>query len=244
MHAGFIMLRSFWETANPAFSHISYKGHLGSEDALKKKWQREWLHHYNGTLGGATVVEYGIGGGLLGKHLFEDYGIARYIGIDISDRQVANATRRLAGYNARIERVDALSASIVSNETPTLVVSQAVIQHFESLSYFQAFARQLSLIKAPRVMLQTRLGETRDNQLGETRANPKFNLKDVQFALLLSTSTLLESLPDYKLVWNSTHPAHKSSYAFYGLELLPRPLPTSLVNERFHSDPSNPVLSR
>ena len=165
-------------------------------------------------------------------------------GIDISDRQVANATRRLAGYNARIERVDALSASIVSNETPTLVVSQAVIQHFESLSYFQAFARQLSLIKAPRVMLQTRLGETRDNQLGETRANQKFNLKDVQFALLLSTSTLLESLPDYKLVWNSTHPAHKSSYAFYGLELLPRPLPTSLVNERFHSDPSNPVLSR
>lgn len=217
------MLRSFWERANPTFSHISYEGYLGSEDALKKKWQREWLHHYNGTLGGATVVEYGIGGGLLGKHLFEDYGIARYIGIDISGRQVANATHRLAGYNARFERVDALSASIVSNETPTLVVSQAVIQHFESLSYFQAFARQLSLIKAPRVMLQTRLGETRANLRASSGSAQKFNWKDVQFALLLSTRTLLESLPDYKLVWNSTHPASgTSSYAFYGLELLPR----------------------
>ena len=118
-----IMLRSFWETADPTFSHISYKGYLGSEDTLKNKWQREWLHHYNGTLRGATVVEY---------------GIARYIGIDISNRQVANARQRLAGYNARFERVDALSASIVSNETPTLVVSQAVIQHFESVKYFKA----------------------------------------------------------------------------------------------------------
>ena len=118
-----IMLRSFWETADPTFSHISYKGYLGSEDTLKNKWQREWLHHYNGTLRGATVV---------------DYGIARYIGIDISNRQVANARQRLAGYNARFERVDALSASIVSNETPTLVVSQAVIQHFESVKYFKA----------------------------------------------------------------------------------------------------------
>ena len=132
------MLRSFWETADPTFSHISYTGHLGSEDKLKNKWQREWLHHYNGTLRGATVVEYGIGGGLLGTHLFEDYGIARYIGIDISNRQVAKARQRLAGYNARFERVDALSASIVSNETPTLVVSQAVIQHFESVKYFKA----------------------------------------------------------------------------------------------------------
>ena len=211
------MLRSFWETADTSFSHINYKGYLGSEDKLKKGWQREWLHHYNGTLGGATVVEYGIGGGLLGKQLFEDYGIARYIGIDISDRQVANARDRLAGYNVRFERVDALSASIVSNETPTLVVSQAVIQHFESLSYFKAFARELSLIKAPRVMLQTRLGKTHENK---RVSSGSAKMRDVQFALHLSTRTLLASLPDYKMVWNSTRRAYASSYVFYGLELL------------------------
>jgi len=211
------MLRSFWETADPTFSHISYNKWLGSEDLLKSKWQREWLHHYNGTLGGATVVEYGIGGGLLGKHLFEDYGIARYIGIDISDRQVANARQRLAGYNARFERVDALDAAIVSDETPTLVVSQAVIQHFSSVSYFQAFARQLSLIKAPRLMLQTRLGNTRANQ---QLSSGSAKLGNVQFALHLSTRTLLASLPAYRMVWNSTHPAYASSYAFYGLELV------------------------
>ena len=219
LNSTFIMLRSFWETADPTFSHISYNNYLGSEDLLKSEWQREWLHHYNSTLGGATVVEYGIGGGLLGTHLFEDYGIARYIGIDISDRHVANARQRLAGYNARFERVDALDASIVSNETPTLVVSQAVIQHFSSVSYFQAFARQLSLIKAPRLMLQTRLGNTRDNQrVSSGRANNSQG--DVQFALHLSTRTLLASLPAHRMVWNSTRPAYASSYAFYGLELV------------------------
>ena len=72
-------------------------------------------------------------------------------------------------------------------------------------------------------MLQTRLGETRGKAglADDARLSGSASKGDIQFALHLTTRTLLASLPDYKMVWNSTHPAYNASnYAFYGLELL------------------------
>ena len=46
---------------------------------------------------GATVAEYGIGGGLLGQYLLTSHNISRYLGIDIAERQLRAARRRLEG---------------------------------------------------------------------------------------------------------------------------------------------------
>ena len=208
------MLRDFWNNVDTKFSHINYSGHLGSEYKLKASWQKQWLWRYNGTLKDAVVVEYGIGGGLLGEHLFDDYKIQRYIGIDISERQLAAAAVRLRGRNFRLERVDRLDASIVLNESVTFFVCQAVIQHFESLDYFYGFAREVERIRAPRMMIQTRDG-------GPTsRSDPRAlrsaaTMTQVQFATHLSTNDVLARLPSYRKEWDYFQPGNH--YHFYSM---------------------------
>ena len=204
-------MQAFWNTVDPTFAHISYQKWLSSPENLTRSWERGWLHRFTG-IEGHSVVEYGIGGGLLAEHLFSTRNISRYTGIDISQRQINESRRRLRGLNVKLIRADALDAKLV-REPVDLFVSQAVIQHFESMLYFQNFLKQVELIKPTRIMLQTRHATTVQERgkepprktmqwLTSKRGPP--TVEQVQFSLSLPTSAFVKFLPSYQLKWQST----------------------------------------
>ena len=91
-------LARFWEAAPPVFSHINYGSFLGGEAKTKRLWQQRWLNRFctQNACVGAQIVEYGIGGGLLGEVLLGEYNASHYAGIDISARSRNLTAIRLA----------------------------------------------------------------------------------------------------------------------------------------------------
>ena len=88
-------LANFWDTVNENYAHIRYGGHLESTSKVVRGWQKGWLHRLPSSV--RTVAEYGIGAGLLGQVMLQNYSIAHYVGIDISRRQLGAASKRLEG---------------------------------------------------------------------------------------------------------------------------------------------------
>jgi hypothetical protein len=155
-------LRAFWEDANPTFAHIDYSGHLGSPEKLMSQWKAKWITRVAPYLRGARVVEYGIGAALLGQVLLGEYNVSHYTGLDISDRQLGQARERLSARFApsrfTLLRVDELpDLTTLGSPPPTFFISQAVIQHFPSMAYYERFAARINA--APSIthaMLQIR----------------------------------------------------------------------------------------
>lgn len=63
-------------------------------------WMGRWLQRWSadpqpGWLHGKRVGEYGVGGGLLGQMLCEQFGTSHYVAFDIAERQLAEAEKRL-----------------------------------------------------------------------------------------------------------------------------------------------------
>ena len=86
-------MRGWWNRADQTFSHIKYDRWLSSPNRLVRDWNSTWLHKLPATPG--RVVEYGIGAGLLGETLLTQRGASHYTGLDISDRQLIHAEKRL-----------------------------------------------------------------------------------------------------------------------------------------------------
>ena len=230
-------LAKFWNTVDGTFAHINYSKWLSSPENLTKAWEKQWLFRFN-DLKGQSVVEYGIGGGLLAQHLFNARNISRYTGIDLSQRQINESRRRLRGLNVRLIRADALDARMIRGQVD-LFVSQAVVQHFESMSYFQNFLKQVELIKPTRVMLQTRHASTvqergkeppRKSMQWLTSKPGLPSVDQVQFSLSLPTSAFVKLLPSYQLKWQSpVNPGNR--YVFHDFQLNPtQGLPELLAN--------------
>jgi hypothetical protein len=68
-------LREYLDTADEAFSHIKYAAHLVSEERVMQTWQAAWLDRILCSTSIRTVAEYGIGGGLLGQLLLQNYSV-------------------------------------------------------------------------------------------------------------------------------------------------------------------------
>ena len=125
-------MRGWWNRADQTFSHIKYDRWLWSPDRLVRDWNATWLHRLPAAPG--HVVEYGIGAGLLGETLLTQRGASYYTGLDVSDRQLSHAEKRLTACcvsRFSLARVDALDATHLRNAQT--FVSQAVIQHFPSV---------------------------------------------------------------------------------------------------------------
>ena len=199
-------LQTFWERADKTYAHIEYGGHLGSEAKLILFWQQRWLNRFPSNV--RTVAEYGIGAGLLGQVLLQNYSIVHYIGIDISLRQLRAASQRLQSccmhkYTLLHTEDQALGEKLLQPFHIDLFVSQAVIQHFPSDTYLQSFLAVLSRSNIRYLMLQTREGGKRGDD-------------DVTRAQITTRKFLVAHLPKYTIV--SRSPRFVNGYVFYWFE--------------------------
>jgi predicted TPR repeat methyltransferase len=189
---------------------------LENEDHLVKIWNDTWLTRFNFT--GARLMEYGIGAGLLGKELFRHYRIHSYVGVDISQKSLDASREKLKDWTTQVEFV--LTPQRFSAYQPSMFVSQAVIQHFPSLAYFDEFLANVHSSGALDLMLQVRFSnETVDGELNKARRTSDMTMDDVQFALLTNADYMEPRLPRYDLLWQVRTPAWNSEYLFTGWRL-------------------------
>lgn len=221
-------LRAFWDGADPGYAHIAYdKTYLGGEARLASAWTKAWLGRFAPWLVGARVVEYGIGGGLLGELLLRSYNVSHYTGLDISDRQLAHARARLGARwgpeRFALLRVDELPdlSALDAGPPSTVLISQAVIQHFPSVAYFGRFAARIKACASlSHAMLQVRRRDDRSARVrreGDAYAQGT----DVSNALTFKEGELLSDFmaPQLALSWE-TAGGFTNGYRFYAFTRL------------------------
>ncbi len=158
--------KKFWNTCDETFAHLEMKGHLKSESNERRRWHNNFLRYYH--LRGAKVADYGIGGGYLGKFLFEKYGIDSYFGIDISERSLDVARRTLGAKKNLSFRLAPISFKDLGVDYFFCI---ACIQHFPDQNYLDEFLRNLNDSEISFLTLQIRY----NTETKFTPDNPKMS---------------------------------------------------------------------
>lgn len=153
-----------------------------------------------------VVCEYGIGGAYLGVFLFENYGLKRYIGVDIAERSIEKATENLQKYNnKKLMLTDEFYKGL--DEHVDIFVSQATIQHFPDEEYLINFLKTIKKHGFQTVMLQIA------HCKGTIFSNKAYDKeRNVVRACRTNKDYILRVLDNYSLT--KEHHLKKSDYCF------------------------------
>lgn len=196
-------LIEFWDNCDPVFSHIDISGYLNNPSALAKSWENNFIKEYD--FSNKTVIDYGIGGGFLGLHLFKFKGIKKYIGFDISERQLNEASKNLEGFTIELHNV--MNRKQFKSYPADIFISQAVIQHFPDEAYLINFLTDINKSGINDVMLQIRYND-------KTVFNENYDkTEDVRLACQTNSDYLLNYLTNYSLI-KSKKLNNNSNYEF------------------------------
>ena len=213
-------LASWWSTvANPTYAHVQYNHWLGSEQRLVSSWHKDWLLAFSQrhTLSGKRLLDYGIGGGLLGKVLLDSpHQIAHYVGIDISERSLDAARKRLTHAGFLPSQFTLLYAPQAFSElwpVPDVLISQAVIQHFPSRAYADAFFGSVEASAIPLLLLQIELASPPicDLQVATDAASfvrgaqsRRIYALNATAACQLDEAYLIAAMPSFMVTWQGS----------------------------------------
>lgn len=179
----------FWENCNPNFSHIEISGHLKDFKTLTSSWENNFLNEYDFT--NKCIIDYGIGGGYLGLYLFQNKSLNKYIGFDISNRQLNQARKNLKGYNCEFynSNIDKKFNKYDAN----ILICQAVIQHFPNEEYLIDYLNNVNDSGVEDVMLQIRYSD-------DTKFNEGYdNMESVRLACQTNSDYILKRMVNYDL---------------------------------------------
>jgi SAM-dependent methyltransferase len=189
--------RSFWEQCDRAFAHLDIDDHLVSEENLYQSWKRNFIKFFDWN--NKSVVDYGIGGGYLGKMLLSEFGIRAYTGIDISERSLAQARENLRDHVGKTSFC--LSPRNFADIGADIFVSLACIQHFPSEAYLVDFLENVNGSSIAELMLQIRCAD-----------QTVFNPNNPTFSCLTNYEYMARILVNYRLLYAS-YPA-KNNYQY------------------------------
>lgn len=187
-------IKKFWERCKHTFAHIEATGYLKDEATLFKGWDRDFLHKLLEFTELKSILDYGIGSALLAKHLHSKYGLEKYIGIDIADRQLAYARDRLKDMSLEYE-LHGTNYEFSGAKVDALI-SLAVIQHFPDLEYLDNFLNNINTSKIPFICLEIRF-----NTNTVCRDNNYKTIKEVANKCYTNAQYINVQLSNYKLSW-------------------------------------------
>jgi 2-polyprenyl-3-methyl-5-hydroxy-6-metoxy-1,4-benzoquinol methylase len=200
--------RKFWETSEPNISHIGNVKHR--IEKYTKDWSKLWFDLVL-PVQGKTIVDYGTGAGILGYIFLKDYGLEKYIGIDIAQRQLDAAKATCALWEHKTEFH--LLPYDLSQTNADMLICQAVMQHFFSPSVFEDFGKNVNDSGIPFLMLQWRNGPVKFNITSKKDIKKKAiraNTVDYKFVEAL--------LPNYEMTYLG-EPWLPSNYIYSTWEL-------------------------
>jgi SAM-dependent methyltransferase len=152
-----VQVKEFWENCDLNFAHNTLDGHLPGYEKLVKSWEKDFIKKID--FKNKVVLDYGLGGGYLGKYLFEKKKIESYYGVDISQRSIDKANEVLNAYkdNKKIMSTEFYYSEFTKNVD--IFICQACIQHFPSEKYLKNFLLNILKHKPKIIMLQIARGD-------------------------------------------------------------------------------------
>ena len=214
-------MQDFWETCHKNFSHIEISGHLKDYNTLTSAWEKQFVERMN--FEDAIVLDYGIGGGFLGKYLFENKKIKKYYGVDIAHRSLEVARKNLSsigefglpsgecsaipsGESFGLLHTDDFYSNF--NAEVDIIISQACIQHFVNEEYLKQFLKKINSLNAKYIMLQIAYGVNTTF----VKDNPYNSVQTIVRACYTNKSYILKYLTEYNLEYESQ--CEPSGYQF------------------------------
>lgn len=194
-------LKKFWEECDTDFAHITLGRTLNGYDNITKYWERSFISMIS--LENKSVIEYGIGGGYLGKYLLEDKNISKYTGIDISERSLQDANARLIDHKSKVQLMNTDLFYSKFNETADFFITQAVIQHFPNQKYLETFLEKVESLKCNELILQIRSNSETSFMNNTIKEEEYYKEHDIVYACLTNSDFICKKLKLYRLEYKS-----------------------------------------
>jgi SAM-dependent methyltransferase len=200
----------FWDEIDDVFAHRELTGYLISEEHIFQKRREDFLDLI--VWEDQVVLDYGCGGGFLGKQLFLEKNIKQYVGLDISYNSCLAATNTLQRFNKNrwyIGKTDSLREWMHYISYPAKIdifVSMAVIHHFPTPEYLNEFLETLNSMNINLILLAI-------------RADPKrtyFNVNNPGNSCFTNQQYISNKLTNYILNYESDiNPKDFGQYLIY-----------------------------
>jgi 2-polyprenyl-3-methyl-5-hydroxy-6-metoxy-1,4-benzoquinol methylase len=141
-------------TAHIDISHY----HKDGENKLFKIYEKQVLRQIK-KMKNITLLDYGCGGGWLGRYLLNHTAVKKYIGLDISKRSIDFAKDLLLPNKKVTLQEIALHAYNLKKYKANIIVALSVIHHFPTIDIVGEFLKQVNDSECDLFILQFREGE-------------------------------------------------------------------------------------
>jgi SAM-dependent methyltransferase len=200
---------SFWDSCKSTYAHLKNDHRVISKgNKLEETLHKIFLDCID--FKNKTVIDYGCGGGFLGKYLFEEKEIKKYIAYDISKRSLSFARKTIGNKNSEFILVE--DGFYFENNSADVFISLACIQHFPDKYFLDYFTKKVNESKCKFVVLQYRYND-------ETVFNSAYEYDDgdTRLACMLDENYFKDNLTNYKLVYDSEKQNGEYVYTIFEL---------------------------
>lgn len=107
------------------------------------------------------IIDYGCGGGWLGKFLLDNFNIKKYIGIDISNKSLKFARKNLKNYD-NVKLIKIKEWFDLKEYKADIFITLSCIQHFPTIEYLKKFFEMVNNSGCDELIIQYRLRHTNE----------------------------------------------------------------------------------
>lgn len=187
----------FWENCGLKYAHLIETSQRREDHFFNgyKELLFDYIDSINLELKNKTVIDYGCGGGFLGKYLFRKYQIKKYIGLDIAKRSLAIAENNLINCEEKEFHIVPVR---FSNFNADFLFSFSVFQHLPSKKSLKEILININNSGIKYIGLHYRHSE-------EIIFNNNYNIKNGNIGLccLINSEYLEKKLTNYKIKYTS-----------------------------------------
>jgi SAM-dependent methyltransferase len=194
-----------WEKCPTAGSHLyPTRWHVSEENMMNRfKTFLKDIDLYN-----KVIIDYGCGGGYLGRYLFENWNIKKYIAFDIAERSVGRTNEQLEEYkNKKVILLEKNHNMDFVKYKPDIFCSFACIIHFPTQIYLNTFLKNVNNCKAMYLVLEIR----NTNKGTVFWKKPYKNFKAGNRACITEPDYISKHLTNYFLYKKTDHNKHKTN---------------------------------
>ena len=199
------IVKDYWESCAFKYAHLND----GKERLLRAGTPLEAIYKENFMdfidFEGKVMLDYGIGCGVLGRYLFENRKLKKYIGIDIAARTLKIASHVLRKHPVML----ALAPQDMRRYKADILTCLACIQHFPDERHLQGFLENVNKSKVKYAVLQIRSAK---KMIFNNAYEEKGNIGE---ACLTNKKYISDRLTNYKLIKNSKVFPNKYQYLIY-----------------------------
>ena len=184
-------IRAWQERVGETTAHLKFDDTYLNRENLYAEYEKA---AFRDDFTGLSILDIGCGGGLFAEWLYKKYDILYYLGVDISERSIEAANKRLQNISNVDLRLINPDSALKLRSVGGCIFCLSVIQHIPDKEYLDMFLSGLNKSEAEKLYLQIRSGEKT-----EFREDPYKTTHDIALACITNSAYVNKKLTKYKL---------------------------------------------